>query len=236
MMCLLRAAFVLSITLTAVAGAPFGAQAADNSLESVFRRMDQASTRFKGLKANMRKLSHTAVINEDNVETGTIVVKAARPHELRILMDFEQPDRKRVKIDGTRVEVYYPKTNTVQEIDLGKNHRSQVEQFLRLGFGSSSQDLLSAYSVQPGGPETVAGEAATRIVLVPKSKELLAQFPKFELWISDQTGISIQQKMYQPGGDYSMATYANMQVNPNLPDSAVSLNLPKGVTREYPQK
>jgi outer membrane lipoprotein-sorting protein len=233
---LFRSMFVFSITVTIMPGPHFGAVAADNSLEAVFTNMDQASAKFKGLKADTRKLSHTAVINEDSIDTGTIVVKIPKPHELRMLIDFHQPDQKKVRVDGTKVEIYYPKTNIVQEIDLGKNHRSQMEQFLRLGFGSNSKDLRDAYSVKLGGPETVAGVATTRIELIPKSKDLLAQFPKFELWISDQTGISVQQKMYQPGGDYSMATYTNMQINPNLPDSAVSLNLPKGVTREYPQK
>lgn len=233
---LLRLAIVLCGTPAVVAGPYFGAIAADNSLTAVFKRMDQASAKFRTLKADMKKLAHTAVINEDSVDTGTIAVKVPKPHDLRMLIDFQEPDKKTVVIAGTKVDIYYPKTNTVQEYDLGKSHRSQMEQFLRLGFGSNSKDLTDAYSVKSGGPETVAGEPTTRLELVPKSKDLLAQFPKFELWISDQTGISVQQKMYQPGGDYSVATYTNMQINPNLPDSAVSLNLPKGVHKEYPQK
>ncbi|HLK66796.1 MAG TPA: hypothetical protein VKU19_25360 [Bryobacteraceae bacterium] len=215
---------------------PRNCSAADDSLQDVLRRMDQASAKFKGLKADMRKLTHTEVINEDSVDSGTIVVRVPKPHDLRMLIDFQQPDQKQVQIAGTKVDIFYPKTLIVQEIDLGKNHRSQVEQFLLLGFGSNSRELLDAYTVKLGGPETVAGEATARIVLVPKSKELFAQFPKFELWISEQTGISVQQKMYQPGGDYSLATYTKMQLNANIPESAVKLNLPKGVHWEYPQK
>ena len=82
-----------------------------------------------------------------------------------------------------------------------------------------------------GGAETVAGQKATRIVLVPKSKDLAAKFSKFELWIPDATGISIQQKIYEPGGNYTIATYPNMKLDSNIPESAVKLNLPKGVTR-----
>lgn len=231
-----RATLVLCSTFTLLSGPHSGAVAADNSLQAVFNHMDQASAKFKGLKADTKKLTHTAVINDDSVDSGTIVVKVPKPHDLRMLIDFKQPDRKTVAIAGTKVEIYFPKTNTVQEYDLGKSHKGQVEQFLRLGFGSNSKDLLEAYTVKLGGPETVAGEPATRIELVPKSKDLAASFPKFELWISEKTGISVQQKMYQPGGDYSMAIYTNMQVNANIPDSAVSLNLPKGVNREYPQK
>lgn len=233
---LLRLVFVLIGSVAALVGPQVGASAADNSLQAVFRGMDQASAKFKGLKAEMRKLTHTEVINEDSVDTGSIVVRVPKPHDLRMLIDFQQPDRKSVMIAGTKVHIYYPKTEIVQEIDLGKNHRSQVEQFLLLGFGSNSRDLLDAYSVRLGGPETIAGEPTSRIELIPKSKELLAQFPKFELWISDQTGISVQQKMYQPGGDYSLATYTKMQTNANIPESAVKLNLPKGVHWEYPQK
>jgi outer membrane lipoprotein-sorting protein len=233
---LLRLVFGLIGSVAALLGPQVGASAADNSLQAVFSRMDQASAKFKGLKADMRKLAHTEVINEDSVDTGSIVVRVPKPHDLRMLIDFQQPDQKKVLIAGTKVQIYYPKTEIVQEIDLGKNHRNQVEQFLLLGFGSNSKDLLDFYSVKLGGPEIVAGEPTSRIELIPKSKELLAQFPKFELWISDQTGISIQQKMYQPGGDYSLATYTKMQTNANIPESAVKLNLPKGVHWEYPQK
>jgi outer membrane lipoprotein-sorting protein len=233
---LLRLMFVWICPVAAFLGSPAGASAADSSLQTVFSRMDQASARFKGLRADMRKLAHTEVINEDSVDTGTIVVRVPKPHDLRMLIDFQQPDKKKVMIAGTKVDIYYPKTEIVQEIDLGKNHRSQVEQFLLLGFGSNSKDLMDAYSVKFGGAETIAGEATSRIELVPKSKELLAQFPKFELWISDQTGISVQQKMYQPGGDYSLATYTKMQTNVNIPESDVKLSLPKGVHWEYPQK
>jgi outer membrane lipoprotein-sorting protein len=217
-------------------GLHFGAEAAGNSLQAVFSVMDDAAAKFKGLKADMKMVTHTAVINEDSVDNGTIVVKQPKPHDLRLLLDFREPDKKTVQMAGSKVDIYYPNNNTVQEYDLNKSHRDKADQFMLLKFGSNSKDLQAAYNITLGGPETVAAEPATRIELVPKSPDLRAQFPKFELWISEKTGIAVQQKMYQPGGDYWMATYSNMQLNPNLPDSAVTLNLPKGVHKEYPQR
>ncbi len=231
-----RVAFVLIGTVAVLLPMVSSAPAADNSLPAVFNLMDQAAAKFKGLKADVKKVSHTAVINEDSIDTGTIVVRVPKPHDLRMLIDFQQPDQKKVMIAGTKVDIYYPKTQIVQEIDLGKNHRSQVEQFLLLGFGSNSKELQSAYSIRSMGPEVAGGEPATRIELIPKSKDLLAQFPKFELWIADSTGLAVQQKMYQPGGDYSLATYTKLQANANIPESDVKLNLPKGVHWEYPQR
>ncbi len=210
--------------------------AATDPMTAVYARMDQTAARFKDLTADVKKVSYMAVLKEENVDTGKIAVKVPKPHDYHMLIDFEQPDPKKVAISGTKAEVYYPKSNVVQEYDLGKGHRAQVEAFLLLGFASNSKDLQDAYTVRYGGPETVAGQKTDRIELIPKSKDLAAQFPKFELWISDTTGISVQQKMYQPGGDYSLATSTNMTINQNLSDSAVKLNLPKGVQRERPQR
>jgi len=232
---LLRPVFVWMIT-AAVFGPRFAVYAADDSLAAVSARMDKASTRFKDLTADMKRVSYTAFIKEESVDTGTIAVKMPKPHDYHLLMDFRSPDPKQVQLTGTRLLVFYPRTTTAQEIDLGKTNKAQIETFMALGFGSNSRDLQNANTVKFGGPESVDGQKATRIELIPKSKDVAVQFPKFELWISDDTGISIQQKIYQPGGDYSLATYTHMKINQNLPDSAVRINLPKNVRIEHLQK
>jgi outer membrane lipoprotein-sorting protein len=176
-----------------------------------------------------------AVINEDTVEAATIAVKRPKPNDIRVLFDFKPPNPKQVAIAGVKAAIYYPEINTVQEWDMGKD-RSLVEQFMLLGFGSNSKDLGSAYSIRLGGPETVAGQKATRIELIPKSQDVLEHLKRVDLWISDTMGIAVQQKLFEPGGDYLLATYTNIEVRLNLPDSAVKLNLPKNVKWEYPQK
>jgi outer membrane lipoprotein-sorting protein len=60
------------------------------------------------------------------------------------------------------------------------------------------------------------------------------QLSKVELWISDETGMAVQQKLYT-GSDYDLATYSNMKISPNIPESAVKLNPPKGVKVQHPQ-
>jgi outer membrane lipoprotein-sorting protein len=202
-----------------------------DDLAAVYARMDKGAATFKGMRADMKKVSHTAVINESSTDTGRIVVKVPKPRDFRMLMTFEQPDKKVVRIVGTTAEMYLPKANEVQVVNFGKGRKAEIEQFLRLGFGSSSKDVQEAYTVTYGGPETVAGEKTTRIVLVPKSQDVANMFPKFELWISDATGISVQQKIYEKGGNYTLATYPNTKLDSNIKDSEIQLNLPKGVTR-----
>jgi outer membrane lipoprotein-sorting protein len=222
-------------TMFAAMALAWGAPAEDSSLAATLARMDDAAAKFKGLQADMQKIAHTAVINEDSVDAGTIAVKRPNPHDIRVLMNFQPPNPRQVMIAGVKGAIYYPGMNTVQEYDLGKS-RSLVEQFMLLGFGSNSKDLESAYSIRLGGPETVAGQKATRIELIPKSQDVLEHLKRVDLWISDTMGIAVQQKLFEPGGDYLLATYTNIKLRPNLPDSLVKLDLPKSVKREYPQK
>jgi outer membrane lipoprotein-sorting protein len=210
-------------------GAAMLANGADD-LDAAFDRIDRASITFKGLSANVTQVSHNAVLNEDESLTGTMAVRLPKPHELRALVDIRKPDAKQVFLTGHKVELYYPKTKTVQIIDLDRKGSALVDQFLLLGFGSNSAEIRKSYDVECGGPETVAGQKTVRLVLVPRSADLRTKLTKVELWISDTLGLAVQQKFWEPGGDYTLATYTNMRLNPSSLE--LKWELPKDVHRE----
>jgi outer membrane lipoprotein-sorting protein len=222
-----RTLLVGSGAALALAAAGFGAPAGDTPLDAVLARMDQASATFRGLTADIRKVSHTEVVNVDDAESGTILFKRVKPHDTRIRIDLTNPNRKSVTIGDGKAQVYYPQSNEAQEADLGKN-RGVVDQFTLLGFGSNSAELKSAYKVTLGGADTINGEKATRILLVPKDPEILARVKQCELWISDK-GWTVQQKFHTGGGDFVLSTYSHMNFNPNIADKDLKLELPKGV-------
>src|SRR6266568_1496306 len=200
--------------------------AAAQTLDELLARMDQNAMSFKSMSAKLRYISYVAVIKENTVSTGTLTMKRSR-REAMVLVDFTEPDPKTVAVAGTKVEIYLPKLQTVEEYDLGKS----VEKYLALGFGASGKELKADYTLQELGADTVNGQKAMRLELIPKSKEVLKQLPRIELWISAATGYPIQQKLHQTGGDYMLATYSDVVINPRLPDSAYKLNLPKGVKK-----
>ena len=203
------------------------------SLEETLARMDQASRKFTSLSADVRKVSHTGVINVDTEDVGTVEMKRPKPHDIRMLLNIQPPDPKQVFIDGKKVQIFYPNSLIDQEYDMSK-YKSLLEEFLLLGFGSNSKELEAAFTITLGGSETVAGQKATRLELVPKDQEMLVHLKRVDLWLSDDTGLPVQQKFYQPGNDYQVATYTNVKVNPNLPE--LKLDLPKGIKKEYPLK
>ncbi len=200
--------------------------AAAQTLDELLARMDQNAMSFKSMSAKLRYMSYVAVIKEGTVSTGTLTMKRSR-REAMVLVDFTEPDPKTVAVAGTKVAIYLPKLQTVEEYDLGKS----VEKYLALGFGASGKELKADYTLQELGADTVNGQKAMRLELIPKSKEVLKQLPRIELWISAATGYPIQQKLHQTGGDYMLATYSDVVINPRLPDSAYKLNLPKGVKK-----
>jgi outer membrane lipoprotein-sorting protein len=151
-----------------------------------------------------------------------------------VLVDLTEPDLKSVAFAGTKVEIYYPKLKQIEVYNLGSH--DIVEKYLALGFGASGNDLKADYAIRELGGEPVNGAQTNRLELIPKSKQVLQQFLKIELWISDATGYPVQEKIYKTGGDYFIITYSDVTINPTLPDSAFKLNPPKGVQRVFPGK
>jgi len=226
----LSMALALGILLQ-VPSAPLAAQ----SLNEVYTRMDKTAQQFKSIAADIRRDIHTAVINDDTIESGTIKVKREKARETRMLIDFIGPDAKTISLDGSMVSIYYSKIKTVQIYDVGAK-RSLVDQFLLLGFGASSTELAEAYEVSWVGAEKIGGQQTGHIELIPKSKDVLQRLKKAELWISDSSGLPAQQRFVtSASGDFTLVTYTNMKFNPSLQDNSLKLSPPRGVQVQHPQ-
>ena len=205
------------------------------NLQAALGRMDKAAQGFRGITAKMKQVSHTAIINDTATESGTITLYRPKPKDLRMLVQITEPEARGVAYASRKVQIFYPKINTVQEYDLGKQ-ASLIDQFLLLGFGTPGSELLKSYDVNYGASETLNGVKTDRIELTPKSQEALKHVRRIEIWVSESSGQPVQQKIYQPSRDYRLITYTDLKVNPPLGDDSVKLKLPKGVKKETPQK
>jgi outer membrane lipoprotein-sorting protein len=197
--------------------------------------MDRTAQQFHSVEADISRTTHTAVVNDNSVETGTIKVKREKSHDTRMLIDLTKPDSKSVAVDTTTVQVYYPKIKTAQVYDItGK--KSLIDRFLLLGFGGTSTELKAEYDVSWVGAETANGQPSGHIQLIPKSPDVLARLKKAELWIADGTGLPVRQRFVtSSAGDFMLVDYSNVKFNPNLSDNSLKLTLPKGVQIQHPQ-
>ena len=215
----------------------FAATISAQDLESALGRMDRLSKGFRGLTADLHRITYTAVIKQAEESSGRLTVFRAQPKDLRMLVEIEKPDPGAVAVANNKVQIYYPKIAEVQEYDLSGKQNRLIEEFLLLGFGTSTSDLGKKYSIKYMEMATVQGLKADLLELVPKSTEAREHFPRIEMWIAQDGGYPLRLKLYQPSKDYQEAEYTNVRVNPtNITEAAVRIKLPKGVKKVHLQK
>jgi len=210
---------LISLAVILLFAAAF-AQTQSADLEHILSQMDTAAKAFHTAEANFIFDQYTRVVDETDTQKGKLYFRR-QGKDAEMAADFSEPTQYAIYSSG-KAQLYNPKTDTVNEYKADKN-RTQVEAFLLLGFGGGGHDLLSTYEVQYQGSETVGGVAASKLELVPKSKELRNNISKIVLWVDPVQGVSLQQQMFFPGGDYRLAKYSDLQLNKKLSNNVFKL-------------
>jgi outer membrane lipoprotein-sorting protein len=200
---------------------PAQAKAAAGNLESVLAAMDRAADNFKTAEASFVWDQYSKVINDHDLQNGTIYYRRAG-NELQMASDISSPARKYVLFANGKMQVYQPEIEQVTEYNAGKN-KADFESFLVLGFGGRGRDLQKSFEVRYDGAETVNGVQAAKLTLTPKQVKVRNMFQQIILWIDPARGISVQQQLIEPSGDYRLAKYSNIKINQNIANEVFKL-------------
>ena len=211
------------------------ALAAAPDLPAILKNMDQAASKFEGMKARIGRVNYTEIVDDKTVESGEIRVRRDKNKPVTLLMEIKDPAPLILAVKGTKAEIYRPRIAQVEEYDLTQS-KNTLEQAFSLGFGTSGKFLSDNYELKVLGEETIEGQPAVKLELVPKSPEMLKRTPKIEMWVSTQNWSAVQQKVYEVGsGDYSLNTYSEIALNPGLKDADLELKVPRNTKRVFPQ-
>lgn len=193
-------------------------------------RLNHVADHFKTLTANLQYTKFTAVVEDTSTETGRLTYGQDR----HILIEMINPEPKEILFTGNKALLYYPKMAQIQEYDLSK-HRSMVEQFLLLGFGTSGDKLKDSYLITVLGETPLEGRAVLQLELTPKDERIRQQFHKIHLWLDLASWVPVQQKFFEVGGDYLVARYTEVKVNLPVPASKLRLSAPRGTKTVKPR-
>jgi outer membrane lipoprotein-sorting protein len=197
------------------------------TLESILQQLDRESKSFRSLTARIERTKVTVVVNDQSTETGTIWMR--RDNKLRI--ELNPPDNRTVLVSGDTLYVHNPGLKRVEEFDLGK-HKTQLDKFLFLGFGTSAGDLKGDYILTPQGETTIDNRKVLLLELTPKKDDIRVHFARIHLWIDQATWLPVQQRLFETGsGDYTTIKYSNVQKNVSVPNSRFSPDWPRGTQK-----
>jgi outer membrane lipoprotein-sorting protein len=205
------------------------------STQSVLEQLDRAATSFRGMTARLNKSSFTAIIKETVEESGRIALRVDKKNSVSALLQFEAPDVKSIAFRDKKAQIYLPKINTVQEYDLGK-YDALLSQGLLIGFATPIKELERKYRISVAGGESIEGRKCHKLELLPTTAAIKQHIVRIELWIAENDGLPVRQKLHQPSGDFTQIFYTDMKLEPALTDDQVRLRLPANVKREFPQK
>ena len=197
-------------------------------LSEILSRMNDAAKNLKTVSADLEYTKVTALVNDKSTETGRLFFRKSKNPE--ILIDIKKPETKTILFKKNGAEIFLPKINQVQEYNLeGKS--GLVEQFFLLGFGTETGELRKKYDVKYSTEVDLDGDTTAVLELTPLAASVQAQIEKVHLWVSEESWLPVQQKFFQPGGDYFQARYTAVKVNRQLPASTFQIKTPEDTKR-----
>jgi outer membrane lipoprotein-sorting protein len=185
--------------------------------------MDQAAARFTSVTGNLDYTKVTVIVDDHSTDRGSIAFEK-KNGKTRVMLAFKEPAEKFVLFEESKVSLYRPKIAEVEEYEIG-GRQGLVEQFLLLGFGTAGSELQKNYEIDWRGEESLDGERVIHLELVPRSEQAAARLRRIELWLSPETWQPVQQKFWEPSGDYMIARYTGLKLNSSIPGRAFRLPL-----------
>jgi len=193
------------------------------ALAEIVKHMDDSGHRLNTLSADIEYTKFTAVVSDKSTQQGQFFFKKGKPPEVKI--DFKSPDARVILVRKNEIQMYLPKTNQIQVHELGQSG-ALLEEFLLLGFGSEVAKLKQEFGIKLIGEEDLNGDTTAVLELTPTQRDLAKFLIKVQLWISEESWLPVQQKFFQPGGDYAIARYSAARVNRHLDSGTFEINAP----------
>jgi outer membrane lipoprotein-sorting protein len=202
-------------------------------LQKVITQLNAAAGKFSSAQADFTWDQYQAVVEEHDVQTGTIYYerkKGVTRTAAYIKEDNGKPAPKTVVYDNGEAQYYVPSIKQLTIIRAGAN-KGQWESFLTLGFGGSGTELQANWKVSLMGTESLNGVQVDKLDLVPLQQKVLDMFTHVTIWIDPIQGISYKQIFFEAGGDKRTATYKNIRYNQPIAADVFVIKTAPGTNR-----
>jgi len=198
------------------------------ALDQVLTRMESVGKNFRSFAADFTQRKYIALLMEfESMESGRFLYARAKDGTALLRRECKVPAEKILTIKGGVAVLYQPSLNEATKINLGAN--KDKAEYLALGLGQSPAKLRETFDIEYLGEEAVDGVPCSILQLKPKSHDVSSFYSAITIWVSKSDGLPVQQKLQEPGGDYTLNKFSAAKLNPSIAESEFEQKLPKDV-------
>jgi len=147
------------------------------SFAQIHRRCRALVESLKSFRANFTETTTSSLLVQPIVARGTMV--GSKP--IRLLLNYESPEKKTVLFDGNRFHMVWPDRGEEEELNITKPKKA-IEKYIT---SASEEDLRGHFDidvlVDPDFPHTYL------IDMRPRSKLFKGGLARFQLWLERET-------------------------------------------------
>ena len=210
------------LVLLAVSLAALPAAAANVTLETVIKKIQEQQKKTSTLQADFRQEKELALLARPEVSTGTFVF--SRPSN--VLWTYAAPKRVQMVIADGFMTTYYPDLRKAEKIDV-KRFEDRI--FKYMGASGAIDELARYFDFTFTDSKS---KPVYVLDLTPKNKAVSKRVQRIKLWIDKATFLTSKIEYVEGDGDITRYEFTNIRINEPVPNSRFAISLPSNVTVE----
>ena len=175
--------------------------------DEIYEQGKSVDASWKTLTARFTEESTSALLARPLMAKGTLAV--SRPD--RIVLQYVDPDRRTVLIDGGTLTVHWPSRNLRTTSDITASQRRVQKYFVDKTPQELRRHFDIAARVAPDRPGT------WHIALVPTRKRIREGVTGIDLWVDRERLVLSAMTLTFPNGDRKSMEFSDVRLNPELP-------------------
>ena len=192
------------------------AAGARDLFDEIYDKGKPLEATLRTLTARFTETTTSSLLTRPLVSRGTLAV--VRPN--RIVLLYDDPDRRTVLIDGDVMRMAWPARSLDQRTNIGAAQRRIQRYFVN----KSPSELRSHFDIAASVATDRPG--AWLVVMTPKRKQIKEGVARLELWL-DQTSVMLQaMRMTFPNGDDKIMAFSDVKLNPEIDPSLFQIKSP----------
>jgi outer membrane lipoprotein-sorting protein len=183
--------------------------------DAIYAKGRPLEAALKTLTARFVEESTSSLLARPLVARGTLAV--VRPD--RIVLQYLEPERRTVLIDGNSMRLVWPSRSIDQRVAIGAQQRRIQQYFV----DKSPAQLRSHFDITAADPP---GGTAWLVTMVPRRTQIREGLTRLELWIERDTVMLSSLLMTFPNGDTKRMSFDGVQVNPVIDEAVFTPAVP----------